>query len=167
MKMSWRFKKRSVFCLWWSSYGPEVPGTTCSIQWHQRSAAARSYIICLFVFCLLLPLLMMLFCYGRILLAAREVARQVSLLCEWPLTLAYLSVYNFSLFSNVCTVYLKTISVVRWEFGQWWESSRKSGNIHFLHSLFKVSWPCDAGICGVEWKRRFEESFFTTYVLIN
>ncbi|XP_034539465.1 pinopsin-like [Notolabrus celidotus] len=64
--------------LGWSSYGPEVPGTTCSIQWHHRSAAARSYTCCLFVFCLLLPLLMMLFCYGRILLAARAVTRRVT-----------------------------------------------------------------------------------------
>uniref|UniRef100_G3QAZ6 Teleost multiple tissue opsin 3b n=1 Tax=Gasterosteus aculeatus TaxID=69293 RepID=G3QAZ6_GASAC len=64
--------------LGWSSYGPEGPGTICSVQWHKRSTAARSYIGCLFVFCLLLPLLLMLFCYGRILLAVRAVARQVS-----------------------------------------------------------------------------------------
>uniref|UniRef100_A0A672HFD6 Teleost multiple tissue opsin 3b n=1 Tax=Salarias fasciatus TaxID=181472 RepID=A0A672HFD6_SALFA len=63
--------------LGWSSYGPEGPGTTCSVQWRQRSAAARSYIGCLFVFCLLLPLLLMFFCYGRILLAVRAMARQV------------------------------------------------------------------------------------------
>uniref|UniRef100_A0A672HEN6 Teleost multiple tissue opsin 3b n=1 Tax=Salarias fasciatus TaxID=181472 RepID=A0A672HEN6_SALFA len=62
--------------LGWSSYGPEGPGTTCSVQWRQRSAAARSYIGCLFVFCLLLPLLLMFFCYGRILLAVRAMARQ-------------------------------------------------------------------------------------------
>ncbi|CAJ1063619.1 pinopsin-like [Xyrichtys novacula] len=63
---------------WSSSYGPEVPSITCSIQWHQRSAVARSYISGLFVFCLLLPLLLMLFCYGRILLAARAVTRQIN-----------------------------------------------------------------------------------------
>ncbi|XP_074467665.1 pinopsin-like [Sebastes fasciatus] len=64
--------------LGWSSYGPEGPGTTCSVQWHQRSTTARSYISCLFIFCLLLPLLLMFFCYGRILLAVRVVARQVT-----------------------------------------------------------------------------------------
>uniref|UniRef100_A0A3P8TI99 Teleost multiple tissue opsin 3b n=1 Tax=Amphiprion percula TaxID=161767 RepID=A0A3P8TI99_AMPPE len=64
--------------LGWSSYGPEGPGTTCSVQWHQRTTASRSYIGCLFVFCLLLPLLLMFFCYWRILLAVRVVARQVS-----------------------------------------------------------------------------------------
>ena len=62
----------------WSSYGPEGPGTICSVQWHQRTAAAHSYISCLFVFCLFLPLLLMFFCYSRILLAVRGVARQVS-----------------------------------------------------------------------------------------
>ncbi|XP_049448245.1 pinopsin-like [Epinephelus fuscoguttatus] len=66
--------------LGWSSYGPEGPGTTCSVQWHQRSATARSYISCLFIFCLLLPLLLMIFCYGRILLAVRGVARQVTMI---------------------------------------------------------------------------------------
>ncbi|KAL3042687.1 hypothetical protein OYC64_020578 [Pagothenia borchgrevinki] len=64
--------------LGWSSYGLEGPGTTCSVQWHQRSSTARSYISCLFIFCLLLPLLLMIFCYGKILLAVRSVERQVS-----------------------------------------------------------------------------------------
>ncbi|XP_070700090.1 pinopsin-like [Pempheris klunzingeri] len=64
--------------LGWSSYGPEGPGTTCSVQWHQRSATARSYISCLFIFCLLLPLLLMCFCYGRILLTVRVAARQIT-----------------------------------------------------------------------------------------
>uniref|UniRef100_A0A3Q2PZD3 Teleost multiple tissue opsin 3b n=1 Tax=Fundulus heteroclitus TaxID=8078 RepID=A0A3Q2PZD3_FUNHE len=64
--------------LGWSSYGPEGPGTICSVQWQQRSLAARSYVACLFVFCLLLPLLLMVFCYGKILLAVRGVTRQVS-----------------------------------------------------------------------------------------
>ncbi|XP_078786832.1 pinopsin isoform X3 [Oryzias latipes] len=54
-------------------YGPEGPGTICSVQWQQRSGSARSYVICLFIFCLLLPLLLMFFCYGRILLAVRGV----------------------------------------------------------------------------------------------
>ncbi|XP_043996074.1 pinopsin-like [Gambusia affinis] len=64
--------------LGWSSYGPEGPGTICSVQWRRRSVTARSYIICLFIFCLLLPLLLMFFCYGRILLAVRGVTRQAA-----------------------------------------------------------------------------------------
>ncbi|MED6242443.1 hypothetical protein ATANTOWER_004788 [Ataeniobius toweri] len=60
------------------SYGPEGPGTICSVQWQQRSVTARSYIICLFIFCLILPLLLMFFCYGRILLAVRTLTREVA-----------------------------------------------------------------------------------------
>ncbi|XP_059919771.1 teleost multiple tissue opsin 3a [Gadus macrocephalus] len=59
--------------LGWSSYGPEGVGTSCSVQWHVRSASSVSYVLCLFVFCLLLPLLLMVYCYGRILLAIRGV----------------------------------------------------------------------------------------------
>uniref|UniRef100_A0A8C9VL84 Teleost multiple tissue opsin 3b n=1 Tax=Scleropages formosus TaxID=113540 RepID=A0A8C9VL84_SCLFO len=61
--------------LGWSSYGPEGPGTTCSVQWHKRSASSVSYVICLFIFCLLLPLLLMVFCYSRILIAIHGVAK--------------------------------------------------------------------------------------------
>uniref|UniRef100_A0A3B3ZRX8 G-protein coupled receptors family 1 profile domain-containing protein n=1 Tax=Periophthalmus magnuspinnatus TaxID=409849 RepID=A0A3B3ZRX8_9GOBI len=61
--------------LGWSSYGPEGPGTTCSVQWDRQSPTARSYVSCLFTFCLLLPLLLMLFCYGRIIMAVRTVPR--------------------------------------------------------------------------------------------
>nr|XP_046262819.1 teleost multiple tissue opsin 3a [Scatophagus argus] len=59
----------------WSSYGPEGPGTTCSVQWHLRSATSISYVLCLFIFCLLLPLLLMVYSYGRILVAIRRVGK--------------------------------------------------------------------------------------------
>ncbi|XP_015279523.1 PREDICTED: pinopsin-like [Gekko japonicus] len=55
----------------WSSYGPEGPGISCSITWHLRTPSNISYVICLFVFCLLVPLLTMMYCYGRILQAIR------------------------------------------------------------------------------------------------
>ncbi|KAM8733689.1 teleost multiple tissue opsin 3a [Acanthopagrus schlegelii] len=61
--------------LGWSSYGPEGPGTTCSVQWHLRSATSISYVLCLFIFCLLLPLLLMFYSYGRILVAIRRVGK--------------------------------------------------------------------------------------------
>ena len=60
--------------LGWSSYGPEGPGTTCSVQWHLRSPSSVSYVLCLFIFCLLLPLLLMVYSYGRILVAIRRVS---------------------------------------------------------------------------------------------
>ncbi|TFK15257.1 A-kinase anchor protein 17B-like [Platysternon megacephalum] len=59
----------------WSSYGPEGPGTTCSVAWHSRSPNNISYIICLFIFCLILPLLTMIYCYGKIVKAIKMVSR--------------------------------------------------------------------------------------------
>ncbi|XP_056133310.1 teleost multiple tissue opsin 3a [Lampris incognitus] len=61
--------------LGWSSYGPEGAGTSCSVQWHQRSATSVSYVLCLFIFCLLLPLVLMVYCYTRILVAIRGVGK--------------------------------------------------------------------------------------------
>ncbi|XP_061581598.1 teleost multiple tissue opsin 3a [Cololabis saira] len=61
--------------LGWSSYGLEGPGTSCSVQWHLRSPISVSYVLCLFIFCLLLPLLLMVYCYGRILVAIRGVGK--------------------------------------------------------------------------------------------
>ncbi|XP_035016493.1 teleost multiple tissue opsin 3a [Hippoglossus stenolepis] len=61
--------------LGWSSYGPEGPGTTCSVQWHLRSPTSVSYVLCLFIFCLLLPLLLMVYSYGRILFAIRRAGK--------------------------------------------------------------------------------------------
>ncbi|XP_054611987.1 teleost multiple tissue opsin 3b isoform X2 [Dunckerocampus dactyliophorus] len=64
--------------LGWSSYGPEGAGTTCSVQWGDRSGRARSYVLCLLVFCLLLPLGLMIFCYGSILVAVRALDTRVT-----------------------------------------------------------------------------------------
>lgn len=60
----------------WSSYGPEGPGTTCSVQWHLRSTNSMSYVMCLFIFCLLLPLMLMIFCYGKILFIIKGVSER-------------------------------------------------------------------------------------------
>lgn len=57
----------------WSHYGPEGPGTTCSVNWTSKTANNISYIICLFVFCLLVPFLAIVFCYGKLLCAIRQV----------------------------------------------------------------------------------------------
>ncbi|XP_077433681.1 teleost multiple tissue opsin 3a [Vanacampus margaritifer] len=61
--------------LGWSSYGPEGPGTTCSVQWHLQSPGSISYVLCLFIFCLLLPLLLMVYSYGRILVTIRRMGK--------------------------------------------------------------------------------------------
>ncbi|XP_056155213.1 teleost multiple tissue opsin b [Lampris incognitus] len=64
--------------LGWSSYGPEGPGTTCSVDWSTHTPNNISYIICLFTFCLVLPFTVIVFCYGRLLQAIRQVSSVTS-----------------------------------------------------------------------------------------
>ncbi|NP_001112371.1 teleost multiple tissue opsin a [Danio rerio] len=58
----------------WSRYGPEGPGTTCSVDWTTKTANNISYIICLFIFCLIVPFLVIIFCYGKLLHAIKQVS---------------------------------------------------------------------------------------------
>ncbi|XP_018608750.2 vertebrate ancient opsin-like [Scleropages formosus] len=58
----------------WSAYGPEGPGTTCSVNWTTRNANNISYIISLFVFCLILPFIVIVYCYGKLLHAIKQVS---------------------------------------------------------------------------------------------
>ncbi|KAL4656965.1 pinopsin-like [Arapaima gigas] len=61
--------------LGWSSYGLEGAGTTCSVTWMAQTVGSHSYIICLFIFCLVLPVLLMVYCYGRLMYAVKQVGR--------------------------------------------------------------------------------------------
>ncbi|XP_022619733.1 pinopsin-like [Seriola dumerili] len=61
--------------LGWSSYGLEGAGTSCSVTWTERTSRSHSYIVCLFVFCLGLPVLVMVYCYGCLLHAVKQVGR--------------------------------------------------------------------------------------------
>ena len=67
--------------LGWSSYGLEGAGTSCSVSWTVRTAQSHAYIICLFTFCLGLPVLVMIYCYGRLLWAVKQVERQQKYVC--------------------------------------------------------------------------------------
>ncbi|NXR13924.1 OPSP protein, partial [Semnornis frantzii] len=58
----------------WSSYGPEGPGTTCSVNWYSKDTNNVSYIICLFIFCLVIPFGIIVYSYGRLLCAVRQVS---------------------------------------------------------------------------------------------
>uniref|UniRef100_A0A8C3NNL5 G-protein coupled receptors family 1 profile domain-containing protein n=1 Tax=Cyanoderma ruficeps TaxID=181631 RepID=A0A8C3NNL5_9PASS len=58
----------------WSSYGPEGPGITCSVNWHSKDANNASYIICLFIFCLVIPFAIIVYSYGKLLCAVRQVS---------------------------------------------------------------------------------------------
>ncbi|XP_076602783.1 teleost multiple tissue opsin 2b [Chaetodon auriga] len=61
--------------LGWSSYGIEGAGTSCSVSWTVQTAQSHAYIICLFIFCLGIPVLVMIYCYGRLLLAVKQVGK--------------------------------------------------------------------------------------------
>lgn len=60
--------------LGWSSYGVEGAGTSCSVRWSSESAESTSYIVCLFIFCLVVPVMVMMYCYGRLLYAVKQVS---------------------------------------------------------------------------------------------
>ncbi|XP_023181785.1 opsin-3-like isoform X2 [Xiphophorus maculatus] len=61
--------------LGWSRYGPEGPGTTCSVDWKTQTPNNISYIISLFTFCLALPFAVIVYSYGKLLLTIRQVRR--------------------------------------------------------------------------------------------
>ncbi|XP_078065178.1 pinopsin-like [Mustelus asterias] len=63
----------------WSHYGPEGPGTTCSVNWYAKDIANVSYIVCLFTFCLVIPFLVIVYCYGRMLLTVKKVTARHSI----------------------------------------------------------------------------------------
>ncbi|XP_019750100.1 teleost multiple tissue opsin 2b isoform X2 [Hippocampus comes] len=61
--------------LGWSSYGVEGAGTSCSVSWTVQTTQSHAYIICLFIFCLGLPVLVMIYCYSRLLWAVKQVGK--------------------------------------------------------------------------------------------
>nr|XP_009932204.1 PREDICTED: opsin-5-like [Opisthocomus hoazin] len=61
----------------WGSYGPEPYGTACCITWKAASREATLYILALFVFCYLLPCLLILVSYSQILWTVRVSRRAV------------------------------------------------------------------------------------------
>ncbi|XP_014893606.1 teleost multiple tissue opsin b isoform X2 [Poecilia latipinna] len=61
--------------LGWSRYGPEGPGTTCSVDWKTQTPNNVSYIVSLFTFCLALPFAVIVYSYGKLLFAIRRFHR--------------------------------------------------------------------------------------------
>lgn len=61
----------------WGSYGPEPYGTACCITWNASSREATLYILALFIFCYLLPCLLILVSYSLILWTVRVSRRAV------------------------------------------------------------------------------------------
>nr|KAG5713827.1 hypothetical protein BaRGS_024454 [Batillaria attramentaria] len=52
--------------LGWNRYTQEGIGVQCSVEWESGDSAVTSYIFSIFVFCFLLPLTVMVFCYANI-----------------------------------------------------------------------------------------------------
>ncbi|NWV96918.1 OPN5 protein, partial [Machaerirhynchus nigripectus] len=61
----------------YSHYGPEPYGTACCITWEASSREATLYILALFIFCYLLPCLLILASYALILWTVRVSRRAV------------------------------------------------------------------------------------------
>ncbi|KAM8798019.1 opsin-5-like [Eudromia elegans] len=61
----------------WGSYGPEPYGTACCITWNAASREAALYILALFVFCYLLPCLLIVASYALILWTVKGSRRAV------------------------------------------------------------------------------------------
>ncbi|XP_060625689.1 vertebrate ancient opsin-like [Anolis sagrei] len=59
----------------WSSYGLEGAGTSCSVRWTSETLESVTYIICLFIFCLAIPVMVMIYCYARLFYAVKQVGK--------------------------------------------------------------------------------------------
>uniref|UniRef100_A0A8D0DLE1 G-protein coupled receptors family 1 profile domain-containing protein n=1 Tax=Salvator merianae TaxID=96440 RepID=A0A8D0DLE1_SALMN len=61
----------------WGSYGPEPYGTACCIKWKASTRQAKFYIVALFIFCYIIPCLLILFSYSLILWTVKVSRRAV------------------------------------------------------------------------------------------
>ncbi|XP_035520740.1 parapinopsin-like [Morone saxatilis] len=76
-----------IFCLFWavtplfgwSSYGPEGVQTSCSLAWEERSWSNYSYLILYTLFCFILPVIVIIYCYYKVLKSMNKLNRSVEL----------------------------------------------------------------------------------------
>ncbi|XP_037036899.1 vertebrate ancient opsin-like [Bradysia coprophila] len=86
-----RGARYSVFLIWiysgavtipplfgWGAYVSEAANISCSINWEEQSWNAKSYITFLFVFGLVVPFFVIVYCYTKILLAMRKSANRLN-----------------------------------------------------------------------------------------
>ncbi|KAK6170924.1 hypothetical protein SNE40_019205 [Patella caerulea] len=69
----------------WSSYIPEPFGTSCSIDWTNGELAPALYTWLLVIFCYLIHIITIVFCYYQISVRAREVQKSLSNSVSHPL----------------------------------------------------------------------------------
>ncbi|XP_053106397.1 opsin-5-like [Hemicordylus capensis] len=61
----------------WGSYGPEPYGTSCCIKWKASTREAKFYIVALFVFCYIIPCILIFISYSLILWTVKVSRRAV------------------------------------------------------------------------------------------
>lgn len=59
----------------WSSFGPEPGYAGCAINWHPSEPSDKAFIVCLFIFFFFLPVAIATFCYIRIYVEVRKMAK--------------------------------------------------------------------------------------------
>ena len=74
--------------LGWSNYVPESVGSYCSINWLEDANGSKSYVTCIFLFVFVIPVLIMAFSYGIVLLKVKQVKSHFSALCMCTHTFA-------------------------------------------------------------------------------
>uniref|UniRef100_W5KS89 Opsin-5 n=1 Tax=Astyanax mexicanus TaxID=7994 RepID=W5KS89_ASTMX len=64
----------------WGSYAPEPFGTSCTLNWWlaQASVAGQSFVMSILFFCLVLPTVVIVFSYVRIIIKVKASAKEVS-----------------------------------------------------------------------------------------
>ncbi|KAF7660629.1 hypothetical protein LDENG_00278620 [Lucifuga dentata] len=67
--------------LGWSSYGPEGVQTSCSLGWEERSWSNYSYLIFYTVICFIIPVIVIIYCYAKLLTSMNRLNRSVELQC--------------------------------------------------------------------------------------
>ncbi|KAK7133732.1 hypothetical protein R3I94_015556 [Phoxinus phoxinus] len=64
----------------WGNYAPEPFGTSCTLDWWlaQASVSGQSFVMCMLIFCLILPTAVIVFSYVMIIFKVKASAKEVS-----------------------------------------------------------------------------------------
>ncbi|KAL1489761.1 hypothetical protein ABEB36_013696 [Hypothenemus hampei] len=76
--------------LGWGKYGIEAANISCSVNWEDRSSNAASYIMYLFFFGLILPLIVIVYSYVHIIITMRMKKMQMGQVCRVEAKIAYI-----------------------------------------------------------------------------
>ncbi|XP_078469004.1 parapinopsin-like [Lampetra fluviatilis] len=59
----------------WGRYNYEGVGTSCAPDWADSSPSGRSYMTAYFIFCFALPMIIILFCYTKLMISIHKVSK--------------------------------------------------------------------------------------------